>query len=81
MENVVGEIKSAWELAMEKVDKLGKFSPEELRQQKEDRCGSIGRGFRSRNNQNLHAKWADDYLKLERESSETIRCTPETVKT
>ena len=44
----MGEIKSAWELAMEKVDKLGKFSPEELRQQKEDRCGSIGWGLAER---------------------------------
>lgn len=41
----MGEIKSAWELAMEKVDKLGKLSPEELRQQKEDRCRSIGQGL------------------------------------
>ena len=41
----MGEIKSAWELAMEKVDKLGKLSPEELRQQKEDKCKSIGQGL------------------------------------
>ncbi|MDD5427649.1 MAG: group I intron-associated PD-(D/E)XK endonuclease [Candidatus Omnitrophica bacterium] len=33
------------------------------------------------NNQNLHVKWADDYLKLGWESSETIRCTPEMAKT
>jgi hypothetical protein len=45
LESVVGEIKSAWELAMEKVDKLGKLSPEELRQQKEDKCRSIGQGL------------------------------------
>jgi hypothetical protein len=48
LESVVGEIKSAWELAMEKVDKLGKLSPEELRRQKEDRCGSIGWGLAER---------------------------------
>jgi hypothetical protein len=48
LESVVGEIKSAWELAMEKVDKLGKLSPDELRRQKEDRCGSIGRGLAER---------------------------------
>ena len=41
----MGEIKSAWELAMEKVDKLGKLSPEELRQQKDDKCRSIGQGL------------------------------------
>ena len=44
----MGEIKSAWELAMEKVDKLGKLSPEELRQQKEDKCRSIGDGLAER---------------------------------
>ena len=44
----MGEIKSAWELAMEKVDKLGKLSPEELRKQKEDKCRSIGQGLAER---------------------------------
>jgi len=41
----VGEIKSAWELAMEKVEKLGKLSPEELQHQKAEKCGSIGQGL------------------------------------
>ncbi len=44
----MGDIKSAWELAMEKVDKLGRLSPEELRQQKEDRCRAIGEGLAER---------------------------------
>lgn len=44
----MGEIKSAWELAMEKVEKLGKLSPEELRQEKEDRCRAIGEGLAER---------------------------------
>jgi len=48
LEIVVGEIKSAWELAMEKVDKLGKLSPEELRKQREDKCRSIGQGLAER---------------------------------
>jgi hypothetical protein len=48
LEDVVGEIKSAWELAMEKVDKLGKLSPEELRRQQEEKCGSIGKGLAER---------------------------------
>ena len=39
----MGEIKSAWELAMEKAERLGKLSPEELRRQKEEKYGSIGR--------------------------------------
>ena len=38
----MGEIKSAWELAMEKVERLGKLSPEELKRQKEEKYGSIG---------------------------------------
>jgi len=41
----VGEIKSAWELAMEKVEKLGKLSPEELQRQKTEKFGSIGQGL------------------------------------
>lgn len=41
----MGEIKSAWELAMEKVEKLGKLSPEEIRQQKQEKCTLIGRGL------------------------------------
>ena len=41
----MGEIKSAWELAMEKVEKLGKLSPEELQRQKTEKCGSIGQGL------------------------------------
>jgi hypothetical protein len=45
LENVVGEIKSAWELAMEKVEKLGKLSPEELQRQKTEKFGSIGQGL------------------------------------
>jgi hypothetical protein len=45
LESAVGEIKSAWELAMEKVEKLGKLSPEEVRRQKTEKCGSIGQGL------------------------------------
>ena len=41
----MGEIKSAWELAMEKVEKLGKLSPEELQRQKTERFGLIGQGL------------------------------------
>jgi len=38
----VGEIKSAWEIALEKVERLGSLSPEERRQQKEKEFSSIG---------------------------------------
>ncbi|MBU0604687.1 MAG: hypothetical protein KKH77_00160 [Candidatus Omnitrophica bacterium] len=45
------------------------------------KCPKAIRFEKAMNNQNLHVKWADDYLKLEWESSETIRCTPEMAKT
>jgi len=38
----MGEIKSAWEIAMERVKGLGKLSPEELRRQKEEEYALIG---------------------------------------
>jgi len=38
----VGEIKSAWELAMEKAERLGKLSPDERSRQKEEEYRSIG---------------------------------------
>lgn len=39
----MGEIKSAWEIAQEKADKLGELTSEERRKQKEDKCRSIGK--------------------------------------
>jgi hypothetical protein len=47
----------------------------------DSKCPGIPRFEIGKNNQTSFVKWANDYLKLERESSETIRCTPETVKT
>lgn len=44
----MGEIKSAWELALEKVERLGKLSPEELRRQKEEKYGAIGQALADR---------------------------------
>ena len=41
----MGEIKSAWEIAREKAAKLGELSPEERKQQREDRCSSIGKAL------------------------------------
>lgn len=37
----MGEIKSSWELAMEKVERLGKLSPEELKRQEEEKHAAI----------------------------------------
>ncbi len=39
----MGEIKSAWEIAMEKVKGLGKLSPEELRRKKEEEFALKGK--------------------------------------
>jgi len=44
-------------------------------------CPKALRFEKTANNQDRYVKWAKDYLRLDREPSETIRCTPETVKT
>lgn len=44
-------------------------------------CPKALRFERTKNNQSRYVKWANNYLKLNGESSETIRCTPEKVKT
>jgi len=44
-------------------------------------CPKAVRFDNSRNNQKQCVKWANDYLEIKRESSETIRHTPEMVKT
>lgn len=41
----MGEIKSAWEIAQEKAEKLGKLSAEEVRKQKEERGNSVGKAL------------------------------------
>ncbi len=49
----MGEIKSAWEIAQDKADKLGSLSPEEKRKQQEEKYDQIGRAL------------ADKYLEKE----------------
>jgi hypothetical protein len=44
-------------------------------------CPKVLRFEKTANSQDRYVKWANDYLELSRESSETIRCTPEMVKT
>lgn len=44
-------------------------------------CPKVIRFDRPANNQDKYVKWANDYLELKRESSETIRHTPAMVKT
>ena len=41
----MGELKSAWEIALEKANKLGKLSAEEEQQQKEQNCRQIAQGL------------------------------------
>ena len=41
----MGEMKSAWEIAMERAEKLGKASPEELKQQQEEKYNSIAQSL------------------------------------
>jgi hypothetical protein len=44
----VGEMKSAFEKAMEKAEKLGSLSPEEMRERKEAECTALGRAIAER---------------------------------
>ena len=44
-------------------------------------CPKAIRFEKTVNNQSCYVKWANNYLKLGWESSETIRCTPEMAKT
>jgi hypothetical protein len=41
----VGDIKSAWEIAQERANRLGKLSAEEQKQQKEQECRQIAAGL------------------------------------
>lgn len=49
----MGELKSAWEIAQEKANKLGRLSPEELEQQREEKCRQIGQAIAQRYLDNL----------------------------
>ncbi|OGO08392.1 MAG: hypothetical protein A2Y61_06235 [Chloroflexi bacterium RBG_13_60_13] len=44
----MGDIKSAWEIALEKTEKLGKLSPEELRNQRRQELAPVGQGLSDR---------------------------------
>lgn len=44
----MGEMKSAFEKAMEKAEKLGGLSPEEMRERKEAECTTLGRAIAER---------------------------------
>jgi hypothetical protein len=44
----MGELKSAWEIAQEKANKLGKLSVKEEQRQREEKCRQIGRALTQR---------------------------------
>ena len=44
----MGELKSAWEIAQEKADRLGKLSAEEEEQQRKQKCHQIGQAITQR---------------------------------
>jgi len=44
----MSDLKSAWEIAQEKADRLGRLSAEELQQQKEEACRQAGTGIAQR---------------------------------
>lgn len=46
-----------------------------------ENCPKVIRFEKPSNNQNKKVTWANSYLVIESESSETIRRTPETMKT
>jgi len=48
----MGELKSAWEIAQEKANRLGKLSAKEKEQQRKQKCHQIGQG--------LAQKWLDN---------------------
>jgi len=58
----MGELKSAWEIAQEKADKLGKLSADEQRKQIEKRCASIGKALAAKY---LDGRLEAQYLEIE----------------
>ena len=44
----MGKLKSAWEIAQEKADRLGKLSPAEMQRQSEQECRQIGQAIAQR---------------------------------
>jgi len=53
----MGELKSAWEIAQEKANRLGKLSAEEMEQQERQGYRQIGQG--------LAQKWLDSSQQLD----------------
>ena len=70
----MGEIRSSWEIAWEKADKLGELSPEERRKQREDRCLPIGKALAGKCLGEYDSRYLEAELdKYEGEDKELIR--------
>ncbi|MBM3149370.1 MAG: hypothetical protein FJ008_06630 [Chloroflexi bacterium] len=59
----MGDIRSAWEIANEKADKLGGLSQEEKRKQKEERCNQIGKALADKYLERENARYLETELK------------------
>ncbi|MBM3167510.1 MAG: hypothetical protein FJZ83_02805 [Chloroflexi bacterium] len=59
----MGNIKSAWELAHEKADKLGELSQEEKRKQMEERCSQIGKTLADKYLERENTRYLETELK------------------
>ncbi len=68
----MGELKSAWEIAQDKADRLGKLSAEELRQQREEQCRQIGQAIAQKYLDNLESLDLDAELEKHSEAEEEL---------
>lgn len=64
----MGELKSAWEIAMEKAEKLGRLSPEELQMHNQERYALVGRALAEKYLAGLDARRLD--LELDKYNGE-----------
>lgn len=68
----MGELKSAWEIAQGKADRLGKLSAEELQQQREEKCRQIGQAIAQRYLDNLESLDLDVEMEKHSEAEEGL---------
>lgn len=70
----MSEMKSAWEIAMEKAEKLEKASPEEIRQQQEEKNTMIARALADKLLSGLDIRhWQMDFEKYPAEERTSLR--------
>jgi len=71
----MGELKSAWEIAQGKADRLGKLSADELRQQREEQCRQIGQAIAQKYLDNLESLDLDAELEKHPEEEKGLMRT------